>query len=1140
MFDRGKWRGNSIPVKANTVVALRNRSLGVRGWNQPHSPLHHFADRAIDHRPMVNEKFDLPSRTRTTFITAFSNDNSLLASCHGNHNTHILDVKTRKVVRSLSGHARSPWCVTFHPKTNEIVATGSLNGEVRVWDLRGDGSESWTLELPDEDQVAIASLSFHPYDHVLAIAGGNEIYFWDWSLPQPFASVKTNTKEERVRLVRFDPWGHSIITGVGGVEDDEVDHDSDSDPLPSMPTASLLSNQPVDDGDNTQDYSRREISETHQRILHARVSVNEEIRQQYTRLQRLRQERHRLEMRLRELQDSANEVRNSTPPLPQPEASFVENQSLIDHDVAFIPYAASIANSQQPTVLDDHLRSLEAGPQHDNPSQNPFAPSSQETIDGTTPITSSNLNDNAIRRPNISISPPPQTAASIQASRARSFRERLQAIYRRQSNFPSATRTTSQILSQLRQRRIQRELSPRPNPYPSHLSSTYFQPRIAPYVFFPDLSTETASAEEQPSDFAGRPRMTPPRERVLRPVTSIIMPPTLLNSSIPTPTEVRSEAARHRNIYETFFPPSVGHEAAMADVQPLDGVLEQIPIPDTEMFIEFGGHSQETESSTSEHTNNLTRSSLLSADPMWNSEPPFMAEPESLLLPDTEIDPWSHLTLRTRSPTLLARRRREQSLRRTVGTSAMLRRWFYSDTTESGRSAAHSRASVIQSTSSGASTSHGIPSGGTLSESRQDHTEASTDQTGSTGSNSTNRPNPPSTNNQEQPGTSQSNTQSNSHATENSSVAAAHSLSDAVNSLIEAADNLNEAADNLLHDASASAASVLLDDSDSSSSDGAPDAQPVPSVPSDTQPPASRMPSVFPHRRPPSLRRSSLRATFFDLERDRRRRASRATSQRPFRPRHSRWQPASRHLDQSSWVRTRRFTPSTSRRLSGSNSINRIISDVYAEHHGHRSTLLGHDRIVYRLQYWNFSKLQLPEICSYRKNVIVESCKIYNDTSVDISRDGRVIAVFIPTADIMHSTLSRPMEVAVISLQPRTFGQILFRKGCEHNLVCLSISPLCNRICVGFRYRHCLIGESRTSKILMGHVFAMADDEEMPLVQKIYHPAERNIRLVSINTMSWSPQAGGGLAYGTNTGDVRIVSISPSDDSQLKSEMSRL
>lgn len=198
MFDRGKWRGNSIPVKANTVVALRNRSLGVRGWNQPHSPLHHFADRAIDHRPMVNEKFDLPSRTRTTFITAFSNDNSLLASCHGNHNTHILDVKTRKVVRSLSGHARSPWCVTFHPKTNEIVATGSLNGEVRVWDLRGDGSESWTLELPDEDQVAIASLSFHPYDHVLAIAGGNEIYFWDWSLPQPFASVKTNTKEERV------------------------------------------------------------------------------------------------------------------------------------------------------------------------------------------------------------------------------------------------------------------------------------------------------------------------------------------------------------------------------------------------------------------------------------------------------------------------------------------------------------------------------------------------------------------------------------------------------------------------------------------------------------------------------------------------------------------------------------------------------------------------------------------------------------------------------------------------------------------------------------------------------------------------------------------------------------------------------
>lgn len=91
------------------------------------------------------------------------------------------------------------WLPTYYCGSGPTTSWSNIEKfQVRVWDLRGEGSESWTLEPPDEDQVAIASLSFHPHDHVLAIAGGNEIYFWDWSLSQPFASVKTNTKEERV------------------------------------------------------------------------------------------------------------------------------------------------------------------------------------------------------------------------------------------------------------------------------------------------------------------------------------------------------------------------------------------------------------------------------------------------------------------------------------------------------------------------------------------------------------------------------------------------------------------------------------------------------------------------------------------------------------------------------------------------------------------------------------------------------------------------------------------------------------------------------------------------------------------------------------------------------------------------------
>ena len=48
-------------------------------------------------------------------------------------------------------------------------------------------------------------------------------------------------------------------------------------------------------------------SRDHQRILHARVNVQAEIRHQYHRLQQLRQERRRLEVRLRQLQQN-NEI----------------------------------------------------------------------------------------------------------------------------------------------------------------------------------------------------------------------------------------------------------------------------------------------------------------------------------------------------------------------------------------------------------------------------------------------------------------------------------------------------------------------------------------------------------------------------------------------------------------------------------------------------------------------------------------------------------------------------------------------------------------------------------------------------------------------------------------------------------------
>ncbi|XP_038138104.1 activating molecule in BECN1-regulated autophagy protein 1b [Cyprinodon tularosa] len=191
-----------------------------------------------------SQKVELPDSPRSTFLLAFSPDRSLMASTHVNHNIYITEVKTGKCLHSLVGHRRTPWCVTFHPTIPGLVASGCLDGEVRIWDLHG-GSESWFTE----SNVAIASLAFHPTAQLLLIATNNELHFWDWSRPEPFAVVKTGSETERVRLVRFDPLGHNLLTAIVNPSNQQTDDDSevpmDSVEMPHFRQRSFLPSQPV-------------------------------------------------------------------------------------------------------------------------------------------------------------------------------------------------------------------------------------------------------------------------------------------------------------------------------------------------------------------------------------------------------------------------------------------------------------------------------------------------------------------------------------------------------------------------------------------------------------------------------------------------------------------------------------------------------------------------------------------------------------------------------------------------------------------------------------------------------------------------------------------------------------------------------
>ncbi|CAM4734104.1 unnamed protein product [Leuciscus chuanchicus] len=227
----------------NSVLILSGRERGARMLGTQRL-LQQLVEDRTRWMKWQSQKVELPDNPRSTFLLAFSPDRNLVASTHVNHNIYITDVKTGKCLHSLVGHRRTPWCVTFHPTIPGLVASGCLDGEVRIWDLHG-GSESWFTE----SNVAIASLAFHPTAQLLLIATNNELHFWDWSRPEPFAVVKTASETERVRLVRFDPLGHNLLTAIVNPSNQQNEDDSEV-PMDSMEMAlfrqrSLLRSPPV-------------------------------------------------------------------------------------------------------------------------------------------------------------------------------------------------------------------------------------------------------------------------------------------------------------------------------------------------------------------------------------------------------------------------------------------------------------------------------------------------------------------------------------------------------------------------------------------------------------------------------------------------------------------------------------------------------------------------------------------------------------------------------------------------------------------------------------------------------------------------------------------------------------------------------
>ncbi|KAL3634420.1 hypothetical protein CASFOL_021474 [Castilleja foliolosa] len=178
---------------------------------------------------------------RSTIAAAFSPDGKTLASTHGDHTVKIIDCQTGKCLKVLSGHRRTPWVdggcggVRFHPLYPEVLASGSLDHEVRLWDAKtAECIESRDFSRP------IASIAFHAQGEILAVASGHKLYMWRYNRRGEASAPTIILKTRRsLRAVHFHPHAAPFLLTA------EVNDLDSSDPSMTHATSPGYSRYPA-------------------------------------------------------------------------------------------------------------------------------------------------------------------------------------------------------------------------------------------------------------------------------------------------------------------------------------------------------------------------------------------------------------------------------------------------------------------------------------------------------------------------------------------------------------------------------------------------------------------------------------------------------------------------------------------------------------------------------------------------------------------------------------------------------------------------------------------------------------------------------------------------------------------------------
>ncbi|XP_053882705.1 activating molecule in BECN1-regulated autophagy protein 1 isoform X2 [Malaclemys terrapin pileata] len=995
------------------------------------------------------KKVELPDSPRSTFLLAFSPDRTLMASTHVNHNIYITEVKTGKCVHSLVGHRRTPWCVTFHPTIPGLIASGCLDGEVRIWDLHG-GSESWFTDSNN----AIASLAFHPTAQLLLIATANEIHFWDWSRREPFAVVKTASEMERVRLVRFDPLGHYLLTAIvnpsNQQSDEEVEIPVDSTDIPHYRQRSILQSQPV---------RRTPLLHNFLHMLSSRSS-GIQVGEQNT------------------VQDSATP---SPPPPPPPPPPPLPPASENTRAAAYTRLRERV--SYPTTECCQHLGMLCLCSR----CSSARLPSSLFPHQENAPSTSSGATGTSFSSVQTEPYQPPDQASTAQQE---------QGLLNRPSAFSTVQSSTAgNTLRNLSLGPTRRSLS---GPLSGHPSRYQSAREMASGLGGSDW-TRTVLNMGSRSELEAMP---PPRTSA----SSVSLLSVLRQQEGGSQSSVYTSATEGRGF---LAPGAEADSSGSAGPSNPASIRNELQCDLRRFFLEYDRLQELDQGISGEPSQSQQAQEMLN-----NNIEPDRPGPSHQQTPHSSENN-SNLS--------------RGHLNRCRACHNLLT--FNNDTLRWERSTPSYPSGQVQSTFDGVP-----PSSSQVQPAERTEGRAPTSSRLQLGS---------SSNSQEERTVGVVFNQETGHWERVYSQSASSRPGNVSQEALSQEMPEESSEEDSLRRRLLESSLISLSRYDGAGSREHP-IYPDPARLSPAAYYAQRMIQYLSRR--DSIRQRSMR---YQQNRLRSSSSSASTSEnqgpsvegndlefedfedngdrsRHRAPRNARMSAPSlgrfvprRFLLPEYLPYAGIFHERGQPGLATHSSVNRVLAGAVIGD-GQSAVASNIANTTYRLQWWDFTKFDLPEISNASVNVLVQNCKIYNDASCDISADGQLLAAFIPS-----SQRGFPDEgiLAVYSLAPHNLGEMLYTKRFGPNAISVSLSPMGRYVMVGLASRRILLHPS--TEHMVAQVFRLQQphggETSMRRVFNVLYPMPADQRRhVSINSARWLPEPGLGLAYGTNKGDLVI------------------